>query len=142
MGYDTSPPILVQKCHDGLRAYDRLSADALADHPTGQVYICKPRKGRTAARNAAYWAGLGMAVKATDHWPTAAHLHADLKRLCGYVDIYHNPLTGRDEVRPQSTAFDKMTEAEFSAFFRLAQLKFTERMGFDPWAREHDGAGK
>ena len=142
MGYDTPPPILLQKCPDGLRAYDRLSAGALADHVTGQVYTCKPRKGRTKPRNAAYWVGLGVAVKAVDCWPTAKHLHDDLKRLTGYVDIYHNPLTGRDEIRPQSTAFDRMSESEFAAFFRLAQLKFTERMGFDPWAREHEGAGR
>ncbi|WP_155774100.1 hypothetical protein [Rhodovulum sp. MB263] len=66
-------------------------------------------------------------------WPTTRHLHDDLKRLCGYVDVYHNPLTGRDEVRVQSTAFDKMGESEFAAYFRLAQMRFAQQMGFDPW---------
>ena len=136
MGYDSAPPLLIQKCPNGLRPYSRLTEESIAEAPMGQVYTCKPRKGRTEERNAAYWVGLSKAVKATDAWPTATHLHADLKRLCGYVDVYHNPLTGQDEVRVQSTAFDKMSEQEFSAYFRLAQAKFIKIMGFDPWAHE------
>lgn len=136
MGHDTPPATLIQKCQDGLRPYDRISADQIADMINGQVMTCKPRKGRTLPRNGAYWAGLNAAVKATDAWPTAKHLHDDLKRLCGYVDVYHNPLTGRDEVRVQSTAFDAMSEAEFAAYFRLAQMKFIAAMGFDPFQKE------
>lgn len=135
MGYDSPPPILMQKCPEGIRPYNRFSEDAVAEMENGQVFTCKPRKGRTEARNAAYWVGLATAVKATGAWPTAAHLHNDLKRLTGYVDVYHNPLTGRDEVRVQSTSFDKMTETEFSAYFRLAQAKFIAAMKFDPWER-------
>lgn len=133
VGHDTPPPILLQKIASGMAPYDRLSQLALQDMPHGQVFTCKPRKGRTESRNAAYWVGLSNAVKATEAWPTTSHLHNDLKRLCGYVDVYHNPLTGRDEVRVQSTAFDKMSEQEFAAYFRLAQAKFISTMGFDPW---------
>ena len=136
MGYDKPPPILIQKCPTGLLPYDRLSEEAINEAVNGQVFTCKLRKGRTYERNGAYWVGLGAAVKATEAWPTTGHLHNDLKRLCGYVDVYHNPLTGRDEVRVQSTAFDKMHESEFAAYFKLAQAKFISAMGFDPWARE------
>jgi hypothetical protein len=130
------PPILMQKTPQGWMPYGAHSAAMLDDLVMGQVMTCQPRKGRTLPRNAAYWAGLQAAVKATDAWPTPEHLHNDLKRLCGYVDVYHNPLTGRDEVRVQSTAFNKMSESEFAAYFRLAQLRFAEKMGFDPWERE------
>lgn len=136
MGYDKPPAILIQKCPDGLRSYGVHSAPMLDELIFGQVLEAKPRKGRTQERNGAYWAGLHQAVKATDAWPTASHLHADLKRLCGYVDHYHNPLTGRDEIRPQSTAFDKMGESEFAMFFRLAQHRFIAAMGFDAWKQE------
>lgn len=139
MGYDKAPDILMQKCPGGWKPYGVHSPAMVDDLPVGQVAKLIPRKGRTIPRNAAYWAGLRVAIEATDAWPTTSHLHTSLKMLCGYVDVVHNPLTGRDEVRAQSTAFDKMSEAEFAAFFRLAQLKFTERMGFDPWAREPDG---
>ena len=132
---DKAPELLLQVTPDGLRPYGRHSGPMLEDLPIGQVLTAKPRKNRTLPRNAAYWAGLQQAVKATDAWPTASHLHEDLKRLCGYVDVYHNPLTGRDEVRTQSTAFQKMSEAEFAAFFRLAQIKFIEAMGFDAWSQ-------
>lgn len=130
------PPLLLQKTPQGLMPYGAHSGQMLADYVMGQVITCQPRKNRTVPRNAAYWAGLQNAVKATDAWPTPDHLHNDMKRLCGYVDVCHNPLTGRDEVRVQSTAFNRMSESEFAAFFRLAQLKFAERMGFDPWNRE------
>lgn len=133
---DKPPPILMQKCPTGWQPYGAHSPAMIADLPIGQVITATPRKGRTVPRNAAYWAGLQAAVAATDAWPTAGHLHEDLKRLCGYVDHYHNPLTGRDEIRPQSTAFAKMGEAEFAAYFRLAQMRFAQRMGFDAWARE------
>lgn len=136
MGFDAPPAILVQKCPHGLMPYGAHSAPMLDDLLMGQVLTCKPRRGRTLPRNGAYWAGLSAAVKATDAWPTAEHLHDDLKRLCGYVDYYHNPLTGREEIRPQSTAFDKMSESEFAQFFRLAQTRFIAKMGFDPWLRE------
>lgn len=136
MGHDKPPSILIQKCPAGLLPYDRLSEEAIGDAVNGQVFACKPRKGRTYERNGAYWVGLGVAVKATEAWPTTGHLHNDLKRLCGYVDVYHNPLTGHDEVRVQSTAFDKMNESEFAAYFKLAQAKFISAMGFDPWARQ------
>ncbi len=137
MGYDKLPPILIQKCPGGLLLpYGAHSAPMIEDMVVGQVFDCKPRKGRTEARNGAYWAGLTAAVKATDAWPTSTHLHNDLKRLCGYVDFYHNPLTGREEIRVQSTAFDKMGESEFAHFFRLAQAKFIAKMGFDPWERQ------
>lgn len=133
---DKPPPILLQICPGAVKPYDRISAIAMEGFPIGQVMICTPRKGRTAPRNSAYWAGLHNAIDATDAWPTTQHLHDDLKRLCGYVDTYHNPLTGRDEIRVQSTAFSKMSEAEFAQFFKLAQMKFIKIMGFDPWQKE------
>lgn len=139
-GMDKPPALLFQKTPRGVMPYDRLTAQALEEAPMGQVFSAKARKGRTFERNAAYWVGLNIAVKATDAWPTASHLHNDLKRLCGYVDQYFNPLTGREEIRVQSTSFDKMGEAEFAAFFRLAQAKFIAAMSFDPWAQTEDPA--
>ena len=136
MGYDKAPPLLVQKAHGTLVPYNGYTEQEMAGHVGGQVYTLKPRKGRTQPRNAAYWAGLSKAIENSDCWPTVTHLHDDLKRLCGYVQTYHNPLTGRDEVRVQSTAFDRMNESEFAAYFNLAQLRFIEIMQYDPWERE------
>ena len=136
MGYDTPPPLLMQKTREGFKPYDRYSFGQLSDDANGQVYKLTPRKGRMVARNSAYWVGLGLAVKATDAWPTSEHLHNDLKRLCGYIDVFHNPLTERDEIRVQSTAFNRMTESEFAAYFQMAQQRFIAKMGFDPWERE------
>jgi len=130
---DKPPPILVQMTPHGLKPYDRHSEGLMAGAVNGQVFTAKPRKGRSLPRNGAYWGGLNAAVAATDAWPTASHLHNDLKRLCGYVDVYYNPLTKRDEVRVQSTSFERMSEQEFAAYFTLAQMKFIQVMGFDAW---------
>ena len=135
-GKDKAPAILFQKTPGGIVPYDSISYTTIAAMVNGQVFTAKPRKGRTYPINGAYWVGLHKAVKATGAWPTADHLHQDLKRLCGYIDVYHNPLTGREEVRVQSSAFDKMNESEFSAYFKLAQAKFISSMGFDAWERE------
>ena len=129
------PPILLQITPNGIQPYGAHSGPMVADLVNGQVGTFKPRKGRTQPRNGAYWAGLHTAIENTDAWPTTGHLHTDLKKLCGYIEEYHNPFTGGTEIRVQSTAFDKMGESEFAAFFRLAQLKFAQTMGFDPWSR-------
>jgi hypothetical protein len=136
MGFDKPPAMLLQITPHGIAPYGAHSPAMLADMPNGQVMTAKPRKGRTLPRNGAYWAGLNSAIENSDAWPTTQHLHVDLKKLCGYVEHYTSPLTGREEIRVQSTAFDKMSEAEFAAYFRLAQMKFTQIMGFDPWSRE------
>lgn len=131
---DAPPKPMVKKFAGRLMAISGFDAEALDAFPDGTEFDLTPKTKRSLPRNAAYWAGLGAAVKATDAWPTVKHLHDDLKRLCGYVDVYHNPLTGRDEVRVQSAAFDKMSEAEFRVYFQMAQMRFSQMMGFDPWA--------
>lgn len=133
---DKAPDILLMKTADGLQPYGVHSGPMLDELVSGQVLTAKPRKGRGLPRNGAYWAGLHTAIENCDVWPTAARLHDDLKKYCGYVDEYFSPLTGQWEVRVQSTAFDKMTESEFAAYFRKAQQRFTSEMGFDPWARQ------
>jgi len=133
MGYDAPPALLLQKCPNGILPYGVHSPEMLDGLVIGQVLTCTLRRNRTIPRNAAYWAGLQRAVKATDAWPTPSHLHDDLKRLCGYVERYSNPLTGREEERVQSTALDRMNESEFSLYFNSAQARFIALMGFGPW---------
>ncbi|BAQ67244.1 hypothetical protein NHU_00072 [Rhodovulum sulfidophilum] len=128
------PAILIQKTPSGLMPYGPHSGPMLDDLPIGQVLTAKPRKGRLLPWNGAYWAGLRTAVENSEAWPTDKHLHQDLKRLCGYVEHYFSPLSGQWEIRVQSTAFDRMGQPEFAAFFRLAQMRFAQQMGFDPWA--------
>ena len=135
MGYDKPPAILIQKCPQGLLPYGIHSGPMLDDLLIGQVMTATPRKGRTQERNGAYWAGLHTAIKATDAWSRPTQLHDSLKRLCGYVEHYYDPLTGKEDIRVQSTSFDKMGESEFALFFRLAQHRFIGAMGFDAWAR-------
>ena len=133
---DKAPDILLIKSAGGLMAYGPHSAPALDALVTGQVLAAKPRKSRGLPRNSAYWAGLHTAIESCEVWPTAARLHDDLKKYCGYVDEYFSPLTGQWEIRVQSTAFDKMNESEFADYFRKAQQRFISEMGFDPWARK------
>lgn len=130
---ENPPKILIQKTPQGLLPYGHYSAPMIDLLPFGQVFTATERRGRKKPTNGKYWAGMHAAVAATDAWPTAKHLHEDLKRLCGYVEHYRNPLTGREDERVQSTAFDAMSEPEFKAYFALAQMKFIQHMEFDPW---------
>lgn len=130
---DAPPKPIVRLIQGRLQPVGAYDAEVLDSALPGSEFELAAISKRYPPRNAAYWAGLGAAVKATDAWPTSKHLHDDLKRLCGYVDWYLNPLTGREEMRVQSAAFDKMNEAEFRAYFQLAQMRFAEKMGFDPW---------
>jgi hypothetical protein len=136
---DKPPPMLLQRCLGGWRPYGSHSPAMEVALPIGQVVTATPRRGRTIPRNAAYWAGLQNAVAATESWPTAGHLHEDLKRLCGYVDYYYNALSKREETRTQSTSFGSMSEPEFALYFRMAQMRFAQQMGFDPWEKEAFG---
>lgn len=78
-----------------------------------------------------YWATLANIVEATEIAPTADHLHDALVKLSGYVsvitDVRGNPI---DMVR-DSTAFDKMDEAQFHQYVDKAIKVLAERFGIN-----------
>lgn len=122
------------KTEKGLRPHRSWDAEALSDDPLGTEYELvkvvrrKPRQHRT------YWRALGLVVKATNRWPTAEHLHDEIKLACGYYRKAANLVTGEIMLIPDSTAFDKMDQEQWQLFMDEAMRLISVECGFDPLA--------
>lgn len=103
----------------------------LHDEPIGHMVAVDVRKGRSSAMNGMYWAALHEVIASgATRYPTAAHLHDSIKMECGfYTPIVR--LSGEVVLIPDSTAFDKMGQADFNSFFEQARLLILEHYGAD-----------
>ena len=111
-----------------LSVYD---AEMLNEAPDKTEYNLTATTRRSNRQNRMYWAILTNVVRATDRWPTAAHLHEDLLRACGFVDLRHD-LDGKPYVATDSTRFEAMKADEFAAYFDAAMPRLADAVGFDP----------
>ena len=109
-------PIILRRTKHGLEALDAVDADYLAEIALGSDVEVTFRKRRSGRQHRLYWKVLGNTVKATDKWPTPAHLHDEIKFALGYV------------------AFQNMDGREFKVFFDRAMKLIAEHCGFDPLA--------
>jgi hypothetical protein len=73
-------------------------------------------------------------VKATNRWPSAEHLHDELKLACGFYRKAANLATGEIMLIPDSTAFDKMTQDEWQTYMDQAMKLLSSECGYDPLA--------
>lgn len=116
------------------------AADAMlleADYAEGKVIRAKLSYPRSISQNSYYWAGLLLAVQHLPEghvrkYPTKEKLHKALLEVCGFSTI-HYPLQGPPHTEVDSAAFDKMTGADFNAYFQNARRQFAEVFSFDPW---------
>jgi|TARA_B110000503_G_C7119345_1_gene401760 hypothetical protein len=104
----------------------------LETYGNNQEFEATPVKGRSNPHHNLYWAALQAVVISTNRWATKDHLHSDLKMLCGYYHTVINGITGQLYYVPDSIAFDKMDQQEFSHFFELAMEKLSGAVGYDP----------
>lgn len=128
---DKPPSPMLVKTEKGIRPARAWDAEAILADPVGTEYEAvrvskrKPRQHRT------YWKALSLVVKATDKWATAIHLHDELKVACGYYRVATNLSTGAQMIMPDSTAWDKMDQADFGQYFDKAMGVLSEAVGFD-----------
>ncbi|MBW3095677.1 DUF1367 family protein [Pseudohoeflea coraliihabitans] len=97
----------------------------------GQLVKVEVKNFRHGKKHRLYWQTLHKVVEATECAPTARHLHEALKMELGF----HVPVrlkSGMTILVPDSTAFDKMDEAEFTAFFENAIRHMSMAFGIDP----------
>lgn len=128
-----SPPI-VTKTARGLSAVSAFDAERIMGDPAGTEYDLVKRSKRSNPQNGLYWQTLTQVVRATGKWPTAEHLHHELKLVCGYRMTVVDWETGEVSQAVDSTAFDAMSADEFRTYFDLAMAKLAEHVGFDPLA--------
>ena len=129
---DKPPAPLVVKSANGLRPLRSWDLEAIAGDGIGTEYELTRVSKRKPKQHRTYWKALGLVVKSTDRWATSAHLHADLKLSCGYYRKSYNLKTGEEMLMPDSTAWDKMDQAEWQVYFDKAMEVLSGAVGFDP----------
>lgn len=89
------------------------------------------RRPRSVIMNGMYWAQLHEIVESSaTTYPTAEHLHDAIKLELGYVSPVYR-FDGTVDLVPDSTAFDKMTQADFNAFYGKAMNMIQTHLGID-----------
>ena len=126
------PTLQVFKRDGVLYPVTRYDAETIEEMPNDQLFDLKPTSKRSEQHHKKYFAVLNDVVKTTDKWPTSQHLHDDLKMLCGYYRTVVNKHNNQVYYIPDSIAFTKMDQQEFSKFFDQAMGKLSEAIGYDP----------
>jgi hypothetical protein len=106
-------------------------AELLADAPNGAEFDLVRRSPRSKPHNSMYWAQLGLIVKATGAWPTAPKMHEWVKLRLAYTAPVFGPKGEVVGMTIDSTAFDKMDQAAFNAFYEKAAALIAQEMGID-----------
>lgn len=106
--------------------FDLRALDGVAD---GELVRIEVKQFRNVARHRGYWAMLADVVAATECALTPERLHDVLKLETGVVDVVRLP-NGMKVMLPGSISFEKMTEAEFIAFFQRAEQWLAETYGY------------
>ena len=126
------PPITVKLNGQGglspLTAYD---AEQLASAPASAVYDLVHVSKRSRPHLKYYWTILDEVVEATGKWPTAQHLHVDLKWALRYYQVRVSEFGGVFYV-PDSVAVNRMNQKEFTVYFNQAMEEIAKAIGADP----------
>lgn len=131
---DKAPNPMVVRTEKGLRPHRAWDAEDLANDPIGTEYELVKVSRRKPKQHRTYWRALNLVVKSTGRWPTAEHLHDELKLACGYYRKASNLATGDIMLIPDSTAFDKMDQDQWQAYMDQAMKLIADECGFDPLA--------
>jgi hypothetical protein len=131
---DKEPPPLAVKTEKGLKPFRSWDLEALLPDPIGTQYELARVSRRKPKQHRTYWKALGVVVKATDRWATSSHLHDELKIACGYYRVAKNLRTSQELILPDSTAWDKMDQAEWQTYMDKAMEMLARAVGFDPLA--------
>lgn len=128
------PHIEVVMTPRGLRPHTAADAESMVAVSLGHTFELVPITKRSDKQLRTYWKALGMVVKATGRWPTAEHLHDELKFACGYRRKFIDWNTGEVIERPDSIALNEMSHEEFCEYMNQAMARLAEAVEFDPLA--------
>lgn len=111
--------------------FDARALDGIKQDQRVRIEI---KEWRNLDRHRAYWAMLHDVVAATECALTPERLHDVIKLEAGLIEHVRLP-NGYMVALPGSIAFDKVSEAEFIAFFNAAERWLAETYG---WVPERD----
>ena len=126
------PIVQVTKRDGQFLPVTQYDAEEIEAHPNGQLYDIVPVADRSDPHHKLYWVILGRVVRDTNLWPSSAHLHDDLKMLCGHYRTVVNKATGSLYYVPDSIAYTKMDQRQFTEYFDQSMMKLAETLGYDP----------
>lgn len=106
-------------------------AQLIDDMPQGQRFDLVPISPRSNRHSSMYWAQLGQIVSATNSFATAEKMHIWVKVRLGYTAPIFGPKGEVIGMSVDSTAFDKMTQADFNVFYEKAADLIAREMGID-----------
>lgn len=106
-----------------------MDARALDGIGQGERVKVEIKEFRNLDRHRAYWAMLHDVIDATDCALSPERLHDVVKLETGLIDLVALP-NGMKVALPGSIAFDKISEAEFVAFFRKAEEWLSATYGY------------
>ena len=107
-------------------AYDCAALDGIAQDQRVKLDI---QNFRNNGRLRAYWMMLRECVDATGCAPTPQALHEGLKMMVGLV-TYVTRQKGFPIGVPDSIAFERMSEAEMVAYFKVAEQTLAHEFGY------------
>lgn len=128
-------PIMMRRGRHGLEPVSAIDAEMLDRVSPGAQVEVSIKQHRTPELNRFYWVGLARAVEATGRWPDAVRMHKAIKMDLGYTTPILR-FDGKVDFIPDSTAFSKMDQVAFKAFFERARELVIRTLEFDPWEME------
>ena len=132
MSKDKPPAPIVALTKDGLRPLDAMDAQDIMTQPIGTEFDLVKRSKRSWKQLRTYWKALGIVVANDARWPTAEHLHDDLKHSCGYVRKSVNLKTGEIKEVVDSIALNEMKQDDFNEYMKISLAFLAEYIGYDP----------
>ena len=124
--------IQVRLCDGVLIPVTQYDAEAIEKCKKNQLFNLKMTSKRSDPHHKLCWVILNRVVVSTGKWPTADHLHHDIKYLTGYYKSQINKITGEVFYVVDSIKFDAMNQNEFNVFFKNAMQILTEKLEIDP----------
>lgn len=124
-------PVFMAKRRGRLEPVAQMDAEALERIAEGAEVEITIKQKRSSEHLRFYWAVLGAVVDATGRWHSKDDLSDALKMACGVTELRH-PLNGPPYLVPDSVAFSRMAQADFTTFTEHAFAALAERIGCDP----------
>lgn len=131
---DKPPAPMIVKTEKGLRPLRSWDQDSILSDPTGTEYEAVKVGKRKPKQHRTYWKALSLAVKSTDKWASAEHLHEELRLACGFYRTAVNLSTGQIMLIADSTAFGSMDQEAWQLYMDKAMEVLAKTIGYDPLA--------
>lgn len=134
----TKPPIVMRKENGRLVPRDNWGAEQIDALPIGVDLDVRVTRMRSNPQLNLFWAALALVIENFDDdmqrkYPTTRHLYRAVLIDLGYSSILYR-VDGYAVVIEDSVSFEAMEQEEMNRLMDRAAVRFTEWIGYDPFA--------